>query len=345
MRGPEANLEIVAEFTKSNPPGNIAITPEGRLLMSLQQFHGSQYRVVEVLPNGSTRPFPDERWASSLGEDGIGLHDVLGVRCDRKGIFWMLDGSPGGGRTGRLIGWDVRSNELHRVVYLGPPIAAENAFLNDLAVDRDRDAIFIADTAGGDNSALIVVDLKTGYARRTLEGDISVRPEEISMVIDGRTVTMGEAEARVGVNSISIDPNNAWVYYGATSSTSLYRVRTTDLLDRALSPAELSARVERYGDKPLSDGITVDGAGNVYVTDITSNAIGVVDPAGTYRILHQDDKLLSWPDGFGFGLDNTIYVTANQLHRSAPLNGGENIAQPPFYLLRFPALAAGEIGR
>ena len=341
----ETGLEIVAEFARRNPPGNIAVTPDGRLIVSQHQFFGSQYRVVEVLPDGSTRPFPNDRWASPLGEDGIGLYNVLGLRCDREGILWILDRSPGDGRPGRLVGWDTRSNELHRIVYLASPVIPENAFLNDLAVDRYNDAIYIADTAGGDNSALIVVDLKTGYARRVLEGDTSVRPEDVSMVIDGKTVTLQGAEARVGVNPIAIDPNNEWVYYGAMSGTAIYRVRTKVLRDRTLSPAELSARVERYGDKPLSDGITIDGAGNVYVTDITDNAIGVVEPSGTYRILYQDDELLSWPDGFGFGPNNTIYVTVNQLHRSAVLNGGEDIAEPPFYILRFPALEAGVVGR
>lgn len=339
------NLEIIVEFSPENPPGNIAVTPDGRLVMSQHQFFGADDRVVEILTDGTTRPFPNSSWSQAPDTNGVGLNNVLGISADRRGVVWMLDRSPGAGEAGRLIGWDTQTEQLHRIIYLAPPLIPENAFLNDLAIDDYHNAIYIADTAAGYNSALIVVDLNTGYVRRVLEGDISTRPENIQMVIDDRVITLGPEEARVGVNPITIDPNNEWVYYGPMSGRSLYRIRTRDLLDLSLSPLELATRVERYGDRPISDGITVDGAGNVYITDITHNAIGVVEPSGQYRLLYQNDMFLSWPDGFSVGPDNFIYVTANQLHRSAPLNKGENESVPPFYLMRFPALEATVVGR
>jgi sugar lactone lactonase YvrE len=338
-----AGLEVVAEFPREHPPGNIAVTPDGRLIMSLHQFYGTDFKVVEVFPDGSVQPFPNADWSSAPDANGIGLNNVLGIRADGNGVVWMLD-NPGEGGTGRLVGWDTRSDRLHQVIYLAPPLVPENTFLNDFAVDLYNDAIYIADTAGGSNSALIVVDLQTGYARRVLEGHPSMQPEDISLVVDGNTAILGGQEARVGVNPITLDPGNEWVYYGPMSGQSLYRVRTTDLLDRSLSPMALAARVERHGDRPISDGITIDGGGNVYISDITHNAIGVVDPSGEYRVLYQDDDL-SWADGFGFGPDNYIYVTVNQLHLSPALSQGEDRSQPPYYLLRFPAIDAGVVGR
>lgn len=336
-------LEVVAELPRQHPPGNIAVTPDGRLIMSQHQFYGTEFKVVEVLPDGAIKPFPNSAWSSPPDANGIGLNNVLGIRADGDGVVWMLD-NPGDGGTGRLIGWDTRTNRLHRVIYLSAPLIPENAFLNDFAVDLYHDAIYIADTAGGSNSALIVVDLQTGYARRVLTGHSSMQPEDIPMVIDGQTVTLGGQEARIGVNPITLDPSNEWVYYGPMSGTSLYRIRTTDLLNRALSSTDLAARVERFGDKPISDGITIDGGGNVYISDITNNAIGVTNPEGDYQVLYQDDDL-SWADGFGFGPDNHIYVTINQLHRSPALNQGEDASRSPFYLLKFPALKAGIVGR
>lgn len=336
-------LEVVAELPSQHPPGNIAVTPDGRLIMSQHQFYGTDFKVVEVQPDGSVQPFPNAAWSASPDDNGIGLNNVLGIRADGNGIVWMLD-NPGEDGTGRLVGWDTRRDRLHRVIYLAPPVIPENTFLNDFAVDPYHDAIYIADTAGGSNAALIVVDLETGYARRVLEGHVSVQPQDIPMVIDGETVTLGGEAARVGVNPITLDPSNEWVYYGPMSGRSLYRIRTTDLLDRALSPDALAARVQRFGDKPISDGITIDAGGNVYVTDITNNAIGVIAPSGDYRVLYQDEDL-SWTDGFGFGPDNHIYVTVNQLHRSPVLNQGADDSRPPYYLLRFPAIEAGIVGR
>ena len=337
-------LEIVAEFPAEHPPGNVAVTPEGRIIMSQHQFYGAPLRVVEVLDDGSVVPFPNEAWSSEPNSEGIGLNTVLGLRSDENGVVWMLDRSDGEGQPGKIVGWDTQNDELYQVIYIPQPIIPDSPFLNDLAVDLDHNAIYITDTANGDDSALIVVDLTTGFSRRVLEGDVSTRPEDIPLIVDERIINMAGEPAKIGVNPITVDPNNEWVYYAPMSGTSLYRIATEDLLDTSLSPEELSSRVERYGDKPICDGITIDGAGNVYITSITNNAIGVVDETGEYQILYQDD-LLSWTDGMAFGADDYIYVTVNQLHNSPPLNNGNNDAEPPFYLVRFPALASGTVGR
>ena len=341
----EGQLEIVAEFPAEHPPGNIAVTPEGRLIMSQHQFYGAPLRVVEVLDDGSVSPFPNQAWSSEPNQNGVGLNTVLGLRSDSDGIVWMLDRSAGEGKPGKIVGWDTLNDELYQVIYLPQPIISESSFLNDLAVDLDHNAIYITDTASGEDSALIVVDLNTGFSRRVLEGDISTRPEDIPTIIDERVINLEGKPAKIGVNPITVDPANEWVYYAPMSGTSLYRIATEDLLDSSLSPAELSSRVERYGDKPVCDGITVDSAGNVYITSITDNAIGVVGETGEYQTLYQDDKLLSWTDGMSFGSDDYVYVTVSQLQNSPPLNNGKNDFEPPFYLVRFPALASGEVGR
>ena len=340
----EGELEIVAEFPAEHPPGNVAVTPEGRIIMSQHQFYGAPLRVVEVLDDGSVTPFPNEAWSSEPNSEGIGLNTVLGLRSDENGVVWMLDRSDGEGQPGKIVGWDTENNELYQVIYIPQPIIPDSPFLNDLAVDLDHNAIYITDTANGDDSALIIVDLTTGFSRRVLEGDVSTRPEDIPLIVDERIINLAGEPAQIGVNPITVDPNNEWVYYAPMSSTSLYRIATEDLIDSSLSPEELSSRVERYGDKPICDGITIDNAGNIYITSITNNAIGVVDETGEYQILYQDD-LLSWTDGMAFGADDYVYVTVSQLHNSPPLNNGNNDAEPPFYIVRFPALASGTVGR
>jgi sugar lactone lactonase YvrE len=350
VMGQTNGLEIVAKFPAEHPPGNIAITPKGKLIMSQHQFYGAPWRVVEVEPNQSNQsvsvtPFPNQAWSSQPNQQGIGFNGVLGLRSDRDGIVWMLDGIGKGGQPGKIVAWDTINSELYQVIYLPQPIITNDSLLNDLAVDLDHHAIYITDTVSGDNSALIVVDLNTGFARRVLEGDVSTRAEDIPMVIGDRTITLAGKPAKIGVNPITVDPKNEWVYYAPMSGKSLYRISTQDLLNESLTAPELSTRVQRYGDKPICDGITIDSAGNVYITSITDNAIGVVAPNGKYKTLFQDDRLLSWTDGMAFGSDNYIYVTVSQLQNSPPLNNGENTAQPPFYLVRFPALASGKVGR
>ncbi|MEM6711499.1 MAG: L-dopachrome tautomerase-related protein [Pseudomonadota bacterium] len=338
-----AEIETYVTFDAEMPPGNLAIGPDGRMFMSVHEFYGKDLRIVEVMPDGSTVPYPNEAWANAPIGDGPGLRGVLGLNADREGILWMLDGQ-GEGHTGRIVGWDTKTETLHAIYYLGQPAALPTSFLNDLAVDREHDAIYITDTANAETTALIVLDLDTGRARRVLQASDFTAPEDTDMVIDGNVVTLGGAPARIGANPITIDPTNEWVYFAPMTASAMYRVRTTDLLDESLSEAELASRVERYGDKPISDGSTVDAAGNVYITSITEDAVGVTRPDGSYEILYQDDAM-SWPDGFAMGADGFVYVTINELHRSPVLNGGDDATQGEFAIMRFPALGTGIPGR
>jgi sugar lactone lactonase YvrE len=336
-------LETVITFDAETPPANLAIGPNGRMFMSVHPFYAKGTRVVEILKDGSLVPYPTQAWAATVDSKAPMLNGVLGLRVDRQGILWLLDGSAPAS-SGRVIGWDTVNEALYKVIYLAPPNAPENTFLNDLAVDRSHDAIYIADTATPDNAALIVVDLKTGKTRRVLEGSRFTRPEDIDMVIEGRTVTLGGAPARIGVNPITLDASNTWVYFAPMSAQSMYRVRTRDLLDETLDDAALAARVQRYGDKPVSDGSTVDSAGNVYVTAVADHAIGVISADGTYRTLFQGQEI-AWADGFAVGPRNTIYFTTNELHRSAVLNDGTDTTKGLFTIKRFSSIAESTPGR
>lgn len=341
-------LEVFAALPEGAEVGNIAITANGRIFCSIHKFYGSPTRAIEVFPGDRWQIYPNEDWGNepdAVGLSEAGLNNTLGIQSNGSNILWFLDNPGEDFPTGRLVGWDTEQEALHRVIYLPQPVIPKNPFLNDLAVDSQHNAIYISDTASGADAAFIVVDLETGWARRVLQGHESVVSEDIDMTIDDRVITLQGEPARIALNPITIDPANEWVYYGAMNGTSLYRIRTRDLLDSSLSDRELASRIERYGDKPISDGITVDSAGNVYVTDITANAIGVTNSRGTYRILYQDDRLLSWPDGLAVGADGYIYGTVNQLHRSPPLNSGRDGAIAPYRVVRFPALAPSRVGR
>jgi len=334
---PMREVEVVAELDQA--PGNITVTPAGRIVMSLHQFYDPKLRVATLDDSGKLVPFAA----------GAKVDSVLGIQADRDGVVWMLDNGMRSGKPRRVIGWDAEKDRKVADINLGKA-APKDAFVNDLVVDRDHDTIYIADPAGGTNAALIVVDLKTRKARRVLEGHESVVPKnDLDLVVDGtpvriRTPDGQEIRPHIGVNPIAADAKNEWLYYGPMHGDALYRVRTADLRDASLAPAALAERVERWAERPICDGISMDDAGNIYITDVGSNAVGVIGADRQYRLLAQDPRL-SWPDSFSFGADGKLYVVANQLHRTARLNAGTQTATPPFHVLRIEPLAAGVTGR
>lgn len=354
--GGAQELEVAARL--DDRPGNPALTPDGRLIVSLHPFpyrEHSPYHVVEVMEDGTTRPFPNEDWSTAPDEDGVGVSAVVGVQSDRRGRVWILD-MGGGDLPPKLVAWDTKRDELHRIITIPPHARPPNPLQQDLAIDEVRGAIFIADVGRGDlfgpsDPAIVAVDLDTGYVWRALVRHQSLQPEDdISVYIEGRTMRAenpeGEIEEpKLGLDPIVIDPANEWVYYGSVHGTSVFRVRSADLLDRSLSKEELAGRVERYGEKPPSDGISIDYAGNIYVTDLQNNAIGVTTPDGGYQILVRDNERLIWPDGLSYGPDGYFYVTVSQLHRWAGLNAGEETSETPFLVVRFRPLAPSAIAR
>lgn len=330
----QPSLEIFAELDQ--PPGNLTVTPDGQVVMSLHQFYGPPSPVAEYRNGTLSALLPQS-------EDSPVTASVLGILSDDMGIVWILDNAMGSDRSPQLVGWNAASNALHKTISLAD-VTPSGSFINDLRIDETTQTAFITDPAGGDNAALIVVDLSTGEARRVLEGHASVTPEPIDLFVEGNPLRMRTSEGtyqrpHIGVDAIALDPENEWLYYGALHGTSLYRIRTADLMDPSLNATELGDRVEKYANKPICDGILMDGAGNIYLGELAANAIGVITPDREYRRLIEDPRL-SWVDDFEFSADGqTIYAVANSLHLSAPLNAGVEAGGPPFYIFEFEPLA------
>jgi sugar lactone lactonase YvrE len=385
VEGEPVKLEVVAELDVA--PGNLTVTPSGRILFSLHPFgQPAGARIGEVLPmtaaaEGSTEGegkaryrLIDEPWAGPVDiETGLGFTDIIGLRSDPKGNIWLLDlGQPAKAfdvakdapelRLGpKLVQWDANLSALRTVFpfagnTFGMPAFTPRSFLQDLTIDPRGTHIYLADCgigAGFDDPepCLVVVELAASRTRRVLVKHPSVMPEaDARMVIAGTEVLAKRPDGstfapRVGVNPIIVDARGEWVYYGAMHGTSVYKIKVADLWNDLLSPEELGARVVRHGPKGVSDGMTMDILGNIYVTDVNNHAIGMLDQQGRYRLIAQDKRLLNWPDGLACGPDGYIYAATNQLHKHAPLNAGQSDNKPPYYIVRFKAPHPVTVGR
>ena len=324
------------------PPGNLTLSPEGRIFLSLHQFHNPDNCVCELI-DGVLHPYPRGPEAAQFS-----FASVLGLQVDSAGWLWMLDNGDQNRALPKLVAWDTVKDRLARIIYLPPPFSTSESFLNDLVVDLTRNMIYISDPIQ-ETSALVRVDLTTGHVSRVLQGHVSVVPEALDLIIDGVPVQIKAEDGtvfrpRLGVNGIALDAQNDWVYLAPMHASSMYRVKSADLADLSLSPAALAERVERYSDKPICDGISIDRDNNLYVGDLAAGGVGVIRADKTYALLAKDEKL-GWTDSFSFGPDGGLYCDCNQLNRSAVLNAGDEASSPPYYVLRLEPLAPGFVGR
>ena len=335
----ERSLETVAEITETRP-GNLTVTPSGRIIITNHPLDAPKLRVVELLSDGSVRPFPTLDWADGPAVGEVGIASTIGIGTSTQGVVWILD--MGDERVPpKLVGWDTIHDRLHRTLPITPSALAATSFLQDFAIDEKREKIYIADmTFPGPGQAaapaFVVVDLKTGRCARVLENAAALRPVAEDVVIDGSLVGGApDTPHHLGVNPIAIDPSFEWVYFGTINGDDVFRIPAAALANAALSDRAREQQIERYAEKRPSDGIAVDDRGRVFITDIEGSAVGVSTPSG-YRVIAQDDVRLCWPDGFALGPDNALYVTQNHLHGHPGLNEGVDETVRPFHILRIP---------
>ncbi len=83
---------------------------------------------------------------------------------------------------------------------------------------------------------------------KSAAGHESVVPEQRDLVMNGKALNFtlpdaGRLKLLIGVNPIALDAADEWLYYGTMNGKSMYRIRTSDLLNTALTYDQLAQRV------------------------------------------------------------------------------------------------------
>ena len=192
-------LEVVAELDL--PPGNIAVSADGRIFFSFHPEAAPPVQVAELVNERPSpyppRPLPDE----------IAYQSVLSLRIDRQNRLWVLDNANHGTGTPRLLAFDLANDEpVHRFDF-PRGMAGWGSHLNDFQVSPDGKRIYIADASiFAQTPALVVYDVERRQARRLLEGHESVTPEPFVPEVQGRRMLVfGIFAIRPGVDSIALD--------------------------------------------------------------------------------------------------------------------------------------------
>ncbi len=327
---PELSSDVLQEvLAYSQPIGNVAVNRDGRVFFTVHPESRPQGNKLLEYVDGASVPFPSLRQQTEL------FDTPLGISIDRFDRLWVIDHGNHGLRSPRIVGIDLASGNILRDQKFDETIAPAGSILQDLQVSADGRTIVIADTSLWRKSpALIVYDVETGDVRRVLEGHFSVSAENYTIRSQDRKMSYlgGIVALRGGVDGIALGPQ--WLYWGALSGSALYRIRLKDLRNSELPASQLATRLERYSDKPLSDGFSLDTAGNVYITAVEHHGIFKVDSQGRLSTLIQSSEI-RWPDALSFGPDGYLYVADSALPELI-LKSAEHIkAQGPYRIFRF----------
>jgi sugar lactone lactonase YvrE len=333
-------LEPVARFHGAMPTG-VTVSQSGRIFICYPKWGDDvQFTVAEVR-HGEPVAFPNDQ--SSL----VSVQSVVLDPLDR---LWILDtGSPmfqptqyGGPK---LVCVDLKTNTIARTILFPQDVALPTTYLNDVRFDLRRGPqglAFITDSSDQGPNGIIVVDLDTGESWRKLHDHPSTKaedPRNFLPIVEGRPLMErkpnGETKPiKMGSDGIAIDASGDRLFYCPLMSRRLYSVSVDALMDHSVSPEEVAATVMDHGDRGgASDGLESDSDGSIYCTNYEHNSIQRFTPDAQWELVAHDPRLL-WPDTMSLAMDGYLYVTANQLHRQARFNGGQDLRQQPYSLFR-----------
>ncbi len=336
---PKVSTGELTEIAKSkNQWTGVAVSKKNRVFVCYPRWSDAvPISAGELLPSGSVSAFPDKKWNEWIQGSKVTGNEfvcVQSVYCDSNGNLWILD--PAAPRFQgpivdgpKLVKVNLGSNRVEKVYPLDPAAAPQNSYLNDVRVDTKRQVAYMTDSGLG---AIVLLDLRSGNARRVLDTSPSVKAENIKIMIDGkRWGVQSDGQVRkVHSDGIALDKTGDYLYYQALTGKTLYRIATKELRNEKLSAKDLNAKVEKVMETCVADGIEFGADGFLYITSIEDNSIKRVNPAAANKVLETaiKDSQLIWPDSLAMRGDGYIYVTCSQINMG-------NKPLTPYKIFRF----------
>ncbi len=325
----DSQLEQVLSYKE--PIGNVAVSRQGRLFFTVHPESRPRGNKLLEWVDGAAIPYPNGTVQPHL------FQTVLGLVIDRQDRLWTIDHGNHGFGTARLLAFDLASGNIVHDHEFRSDIAPAGSLLQDLQVSADGDTVFIADASlWRKRAAIIVYDIATRDARRVLESHVSVSAQNylIRNPIRDMSFLNGLVNLRTGVDGLALDVENKWLYFAAMNHGGLFRVPVRDLKNPVLASRQLANVVERYSDKPISDGLSADLSGNIYITDVEHGAVLLADRQSALHTMVKSTRI-RWADGLSFGPDGWLYLADSALPEQILQSKGHIGAAGPYFIFRF----------
>jgi len=340
----QASLQAAELVEVSQSPdlmwNGVAISKTGRVFVAYPAMQGVRtIGVGEILGDGSVRPYPGGTWnspdpATPAEKHFIGINAVVSDADDQ---LWVVDPAGGFGSSpqegkAKLVQIDIASNEVKRVYPVSIDSLPKGGFINDARIASKH--AFLTDSGLG---AIVVLDLRSGSARRLLANDPRLKADPaLKLTINGKPYLNARGETpKMHVNTMDISPDGKFLYFQPNGGPRLLRLPVEKLIDTRLDDAVLSSAIEDVGPTRFNAGMTFGPDGSLYYSDIEISGITRRKPDGTFETIVSDPSRITWPDASRLSPDGFLYFPAAQVNRTAGNSpDGKSQIEKPFRLFK-----------
>jgi sugar lactone lactonase YvrE len=327
-------LEVIVKFPDSFKLIGIAVSKTGRIFASAPSCAAKSNCVVEVNPKtGDMTPYPNVSWnRRKSGTPSKEEHTWIQPQAmwvDRGNHLWVLDRSEPMVKdrpTPKLVEFDLNTNKsIREYSFEGTTGFTYKDYLNDFRIDLRHRYAYLTNTSN--KGGLVVLNLDTGKARQVLAGDPSTFADPNQHLMFGTQIAKVNGKPWVvHSDGIALSPDNQWLYYRPLTDHTYWRIPTTALIDRDLSPAELASAKEYLGYNVMSGGMIMSDEGVLYVGDLEEKNVTSLTPVvedGNRRLkssVFADSAKLAWADGFAI-YNHYLYIADSHLNELIFDNG------------------------